>query len=497
MKIRGRIYLLFMLFAVALLGVGSLAASQDGPQVVGKLHPTLADTAVFTPQKQVSVIIQAEDLTELTAVVQANGGVITQDLHIIQALAVEIPAGRLLQIAARPDVRWISPNDQVASTGKPPKGGDSSTDFVNYYLDTLNVRSVWDMGYQGEGIGVAVIDSGISPVNDFDSRIVARIPFNSDLNVVDSYGHGTHVGGIVGGNGTNSNGAYTGVAPQANLFSLNVSNSDGMAYEADVVAAMQWVYDNKDAYNIRVVNLSINSTAVSSYHESPMDAAAEILWFNGVVVVASAGNSGTSAQIDTVSAAPANDPFIITVGSTNENGTSRKQDDTIPAFSATGWTLDYHWKPDIFAPGKDIVSVLAQNSKWKQDYPERVTPDGKYFKLSGTSMSAPMVSGAAALLLEAEPQLTPDQVKYRLTWAADVINGNPYLDVEKAITWQIYGNANTNLEASQLLWTGEEPVVWDSVAWNSVAWNSVAWNSVAWNSVAWNSVAWNSVSWDD
>jgi serine protease AprX len=305
------------------------------------------------------------------------------------------------------------------------------------------------------------------------------------------------VAGILGGNGDASDGFYLGIAPKVDLINLKVSDDFGQAYESDVVAAMQWVYDNKEQYNIRVVNMSINSTVASSYHNSPMSAAAEILWFNGVVVVVSAGNYWSDYDFNPVLAAPANDPFLITVGGTDEKGTTRINDDVIGNFSAFGTTLDGHFKPEIYAPGKNIISVLATSSTWDETHPDRVVLDGEYFRLSGTSMSAPMVAGAAALLLQAEPDLTPDQVKYRLINSAGWIGPGKYLDVFAAITTPTTNSANTDIEASQLLWTGDEPVVWGSVAWNSVAWNSVAWNSVAWNSVAWNSVAWNSVAWND
>jgi serine protease AprX len=353
------------------------------------------------------------------------------------------------------------------------------------------------MGLDGQGIAVAVIDSGIGTDKDFHKRLVARKNFYSNpRNVNDTFGHGTHVAGIIGGSGADSDGLYAGIAPGVNLISLKIGNNGGMAYESDAVEAMQWVLEHKDRYNIRVVNLSINSTVEQSYHDSPLGAAAEILWFNRVVVVASAGNTGK--EYNTISAAPASDPFVITVGAANENGDSNPANDTVASFSPSGTTLDDFVKPDIVAPGQGIVSVLSRRSDWDEEYPDRVVHDGQYFRLSGTSMSAPMVSGAVALLLQDEPHLTPDQVKYRLVNASSrSVDGQPYLDVYAVVTADTDGSLNTGLEASQLLWSGDEPVEWDSVNWNSVNWNSVNWNSVNWNSVNWNSVNWNSVAWND
>jgi len=385
----------------------------------------------------------------------------------------------------------------------------------NTYLDTLGVRSVWQQGITGGGITVAVIDSGIWVDADFmrlpgdycqpggcgSNRLKAGFSFNDQaVYTNDNYGHGTHVAGIIGGNGQKSGGFYQGVAPQVDLINLKVCDNYGMAYESDVVEAMQWVYENKDqpAYRIRIVNLSINSTVDQSYHTSPIDAAAEILWFNGVVVIASAGN-GSADGYNTINAAPANDPFIITVGAVDEGGTPDRVDDFIAGFSAYGTTLDGFNKPDLVAPGKDIVSVLAKESWWRNEYPGRFV-ENIYFRASGTSMSAPMVTGAVALLLQDEPHLTPDQVKFRLLNTGSLIsnavgNNYPYLDVYAAVNGTSTESANTGLVASQLLWSGTQPVTWGSVSWNSVSWNSVSWNSVSWNSVSWNSVSWNSTYW--
>ena len=275
---------------------------------------------------------------------------------------------------------------------------------------------------------------------------------------------------------------------------------------SNVVAGIQWVYENRTAYNIRVANLSLNSTVAESYHTSPLNAALEILWFNGVTVVVSAGNNGSTAS--GVLYPPANDPFVITVGAADDRGTVTITDDLMPSFSAYGNTVDGFAKPDLVAPGRNIVSLLASDdSNLVLNHPanEVTTNSGAtYFRMSGTSMASAVAAGAVALLLQDEPNLTPDQVKYRLkatankSWSGYTAQkaGAGYLDIVAAVNGTTTQNANTGISASQLLWTGTQPVVWGSVSWNSVSWNSVSWNSVSWNSVSWNSVSWNSVSWE-
>lgn len=234
------------------------------------------------------------------------------DLRIINAFAAEIPLRTIPALARSKDVHWVSLDGPVVTTDKPPKDPDPVVDYPpTYYLDTVDVQQVRELGYRGEGITVAVIDSGIAKGPDFEddptlkenhqtTRILTQLAFNHLLTANDNNGHGSHVAGIIGGNGANSGGVYTGIAPKVNLLSLNVSNYDGMAYESDTIAAIQWVLDNKDLYNIRVVNMSFNGTIQQSNHTSPMDAAAEILWFDGIVVVASAGNSGTEQEYNPV-----------------------------------------------------------------------------------------------------------------------------------------------------------------------------------------------------
>ena len=493
------------LLAFLLILVLTLAPAPADTQAAANVQPALLALAAEQPDAQARVIIQKSDnAVNLEGRITQMGGTVINDLHIINAIVAEMEVETAVDLAYDANVNWVSLDGAVENAGKPPKNPPPVSLPGTYFLDTLNVRPVWDMGYQGEGVTVAVIDSGIYMDNDFSTvpgkpftRVVRSMNFSDAQSTADTFGHGTHVAGIIGGHGGDSGGVYSGIAPKVNLISLRISDDTGMAYESDAVEAMQWALDNKDQYNIRVVNMSLNSLTPSSYHDSPMSAAAEILWFNGVVVVVSAGNSGGNEMYDTINSAPANDPFLITVGAMDEKGTSRRNDDSVPTFSAWGLTYDGHMKPEIYAPGKDIISVSSISSDWNLDHPERTILDHQYFRISGTSMSAPMVSGAAALLLQAEPNLTPDQVKYRLVQSAGWTSGWKYLDVYAMITTPTTGSSNTGLQASQLLWTGDEPVAWDSVNWGSVNWGSVNWGSVNWGSVNWGSVNWGSVSWDD
>ncbi len=382
---------------------------------------------------------------------------------------------------------------------------------VNYYLDTVNIRPVWAMGYEGQGVTVAVVDSGIDNKHaDFDvammnarSRILADAQFGGSGTDQDKYGHGTHVAGIIGGNGTRSDGLYVGVAPGVNLLDVRVSDNHGASTTTDVIAGLQWVLENKNVYNIRVVNLSLNGAAAESYHTSPLDAAVEILWFNEIVVVVSAGNNGNDGYIYP----PANDPFVITVGAADEMDTAVSDDDQLAAYSTYGLTESGDAKPDLVAPGHDIIAALSSKSDWPAEHPSHIVSapySSDYFRLSGSSMAAAITSGAAALLLQSEPYLNPDQVKYRLMATAQPFAepepgaaGAGYLDVYAAITTPTIESANTGTEASQLLWTGGDPITWGSVNWGSVNWGSVNWGSVNWGSVNWGSVNWGSVNWDD
>jgi serine protease AprX len=502
--IRSKLYKSIIFFLGLFVVTTLLGPATPTPTAV-KAQPILVQIAASDPDQTVNVIVQKmAGAAHVEKQVAELGGTAIQDLKIINALAARMSAGAALQISRLSNVRWVSLDAPVVSTAC-TKCIDTSK-LANAYIRAIKAEQVWNNSpyLQGKGIGVAVVDSGVNPNGDLYTsgvnRQVADIRFNSDANqsTSDGYGHGTHVASIVGGDGSESGGKYIGVAPAVNIVNVKVSNDDGSALMKDVVAGLQWVLQNKDTYNIRVVNLSLNSSVAESYHTSPLDAAVEILWFNKIVVVVSAGNRGNGAIYP-----PANDPFVITVGATDDRGTAALTDDVLATFSAFATTTDGIKKPDLVAPGTNIVARLVnQNMGLANAHPSNKV-DTQYFRMSGTSMAAPMVSAAVALLLQDEPGLTPDQVKFRLmatankTWPGynAAQSGAGYLDIYAAVRGTTTNSANTGLKASQLLTTGSTPITWGSVGWNSVGWNSVGWNSVGWNSVGWNSVGWNSDYW--
>jgi serine protease AprX len=260
--------------------------------------------------------------------------------------------------------------------------------------------------------------------------------------------------------------------------------------------AILWAVINRDTYNIRVMNLSLSASVQESYVTSPIDAAVEYAWLKGIVVVVAAGNSGPNSALY----APANDPFVITVGATDDHGTTSIADDTLASFSSFGTTQNGFSKPELVAPGRHIITTLAPNSNFALNYPSFVVGSG-YIQLSGTSMAAPMVSGVAALYLECNPMVRPGQLKALLLATARPIaaagTGAGYPSAALAIDHLgLVGNANHGIDPNNFLKVmylqanslqSLPSVSWDSVSWDSVSWDSVSWDSIAWNAVSWES----------
>lgn len=305
----------------------------------------------------------------------------------------------------------------------------------------IKAPPVWNLGNHGKGIGIAVLDTGIYPHPDLTTPVNRIVAFKDYVNrktwAYDDNGHGTHVAGCAAGNGARSKGRYTGSAPKANLVGLKVLDKHGSGNLSDILAAIQFVIDNRKKFNIKVMNLSLGATGKHSYKNDPLCQAAEKAWAAGIVVCAAAGNSGPGSG--TVST-PGIDPVIITVGAENTRRTIRINDDIIARFSGRGPTADRLTKPDVVAPGVNIISLRAPGSTAdKQQAGSRV---GKsYFVLSGTSMATPICSGIAALMIHKKPGITPDAVKRALKATARKIGsyspnaqGNGLVDAQSAVT---------------------------------------------------------------
>ncbi|HEY3312834.1 MAG TPA: S8 family peptidase [Anaerolineales bacterium] len=379
-------------------------------------------------EHQASFIIQAAN-TELAArLVQAHGGEITSRLEIINAVAANLSDQEAAQLRLEDGIIAITPNGQVNSSDSDrsvkPAGQDSYKDVpVTDYPDVTGADEVWARGVNGSGVTVAVLDTGLSEMPQLTrdeknnpGRIVAWKDFiEKSKRPVDPNGHGTHVAGIIANSEKGADGEWNGMAPGVDLVGVRVLNEEGAGTYETVINGLQWVIEHKEHFNIRVVNLSLVSPVQSPYWADPLDQAVTATWAKGLTVIVAAGNSGPGAMSISV---PGNNPYVVTVGAFTDNfSPSDWNDDYIAPFSAAGPTLDGFSKPDLVAPGGHIVSVTPQDSFLAREYPDNRL-QGNYFKLAGTSQATAVVSGMAALVIAQDSELTPNQVKMRLTSTA-------------------------------------------------------------------------------
>ncbi|MCP8617329.1 S8 family peptidase [Salirhabdus salicampi] len=436
----------------------------------------------------VSVIVSTSDNDSVVEETEALGGHVTAKWDFINAFAVEIPENQIETLATIKGVRAVTPNNMAIET-KSDTEEDFTATLANVYNEAIRATKAWEKGLTGEGIGIAVIDSGVTKekgqVNDFKDRLEV-VEVNSETEyMADKFGHGTHVAGIAGGDGNAQDGKYIGVAPGADIISVKVSNDEGMATEEDIVNGLQWVLENKDEHNIRVVNISSQVATQQHYTESALNAAVEVLWHNGIVVVVSAGNRG--GEDCSTCYAPANDPFVITVGALEDNETAKINDDVLASFSSYGETLDGFMKPEVMAPGSDIVSFMPSGFI-KKEMKDRVVDD-YYFRMSGTSMSAPMVAGAAAIILQELPDLTPDQVKWLLMETGEKIEGidTPIVQIDKATAYQKdvtkIPSANEGVELSPFIDADDEDVLFNNISWSNISWSNISWSNISWSNL--------------
>ena len=483
---------------------------------------SLLDAAAANPNEKFQVIVQGR--IGVTSSTVANDVLAENDhdrasgdgararlkarFRAIDGVATELKGKTLLRLAGKPYVLSITPDAPLASTAY--ENGEM-------WRQTADIVSLWGtvLNPAPASPAIAIVDSGIdaTKVADFGTRVVAAVNLSSLAPGAtgDQEGHGTMVAGLAAGAAA----LHPGVAKTAPLVDVRTSDGNGQSLTSDVVAACDWILAHKSAYNIRVANLSMAGSTQTSFRIDPIDKAIEQLWFNGIVVVTAAGNHGTDGSAVDMSFAPGNDPFVISVGATDQHQTADSADDTIAPWSAYGHSLDGFAKPDLSAPGRYMIAPVPTTALFSTLLPDRVVAPG-YMWMSGTSFAAPIVAGAAAQILARHPGWTPDQVKGALMltarylpdagWAAGVGE----VDAAAASAVAAPPNPNENLNAfvvtdpatgalsfDDTTWaaTVSSNANWSSANWSSANWSSANWSSANWSSANWGSANWGSANW--
>ena len=352
---------------------------------------------------------------QIANIINANQGRVQRELALFPALVVELPGSGVEELARH---YWV----QKIWRDLPARA------LLDVAVPTVGAAASQQMGYTGDGVVVAVIDTGIAPHPDLiaeENRILAWKDYVADKNEpYDDNGHGTHVAGIIAGNGRSSRRRYVGMAPKARLVGIKVLDGEGSGALSNVVAGIEWCLQNKEHLNVKVINLSLGTTAQESYRTDPLCRAVAAAWRSGIFVCAAAGNSGPDPRSIN---SPGISPVVITVGNIDDRNTLDPSDDRLNQSSSGGPTIDNLAKPDLVAPGTEITSLSNRSG---------------YRTLSGTSMSTPMVAGAAAQILQKNPHWSPDRIKQALvktarnTGLGPNLQGAGALDLSKLFTEQ-------------------------------------------------------------
>ena len=544
--------------------VGSSSPVWSQPADAARLDPLLqVRSTQLTGRSRVIVEFRGDPDVR---VITRHRGLAGRQLPGSRAQVADVDNASLSRLAHEPQVLWVGPDRETFPTLERTGAAIAST----------LVRE--ELGLTGKGVGVAVVDSGITAYHDdlylagsrtarASSRVVHFRDFTRETGArswsteqaSDDYGHGTHVAGIIAGNGFDSDGARIGVAPKANLVGLKVLDADGHGYISDVIAAIDHAIAVRLVYNIRVINLSVASGVFESYNSDPLTRAAKRAVDAGIVVVAAAVNLGTDAeghrQIGGITS-PGNAPWVLTVGAASHQGTPRRSDDSVARFSSRGPTwIDFAAKPDLLAYGVGIESLSDPHSTLYSTYGDylldgtRPTPYRPYLSMTGTSMAAPVVAGTVALMLEENPQLTPNAVKAILQYTAELRAGESFLaqgagvinalgavrmarffespaggapdpvdTIEhERIAWSehiTWGNARmgggiplpgSNAWALGVTWGAEAtsrglPIVWgakddDNIVWSTKGDDNIVWSTKGDDNIVWSTGAADQVLW--
>ncbi len=504
---------------------------------------------------KVIVLARSGELEAAAHAVQAAGGSIQSELTAVGGLTARVEESELPVVASDASVLSVTPNAtlKLLSNSTGPYNGQQDSDSLFNLENDIGVRTVWNHD-TGSGIGVALIDSGVSPVEGLDNpgQVIQGPDLteesqNPSLAHLDTFGHGTFMAGIIAGHdpgvdpATNegNSAAFLGVAPDATVVSVKVADSHGMTDVSQVIAGIDWVVQNaKDpGLNIRVLNLSFGTDSNQSYLVDPLAYAAEVAWKAGIVVVVSAGNDGTRSDGLTD---PADDPYILAVGADSPNGPSPNAA-AIPSFSSWG---NGTRNPDIVAPGAHVQSLADPGSYVDGNFGSTGSISSRFFRGSGTSEAAAFVSGCAALLIQEYPNFTPDQIKAVLVSTANRIPAvSPQVQGAGVINFRsasgpvsgstepsavatpqsfrsstgtgtlaaargtdtitlkgvtlsgstdIMGNA---VNTAQLATEEADGTAWNGGEWNGVAWAGSSWSGSSWSTRTWTGDDWSGSSW--
>jgi serine protease AprX len=502
-----------VLTALAAMLVVPMASSaapgvSDGSAIVPK---SLLTQAAANPLQQFNVIVQgdkgakgAQDDTSY------SGGKVKKRFLTIAGVSASISGANLLKLAKYPHVTAITPDATVRASGYEDSTMWLDSTDMSILQNSFDPNTGEITGPAPQAPTIAIVDSGVQKRADFGDRLVAQVDMCSLCTSGggdDQEGHGTMVAGVAAGSGK-----YGGGARNAKLVSIRTANANGESRMSDVIAAADWIKQNARQYGIRVANFSLAGATETSFRVDPLDKAVEALWFDGIVVVAAAGNHGSASGPVSESFAPGNDPFVITVGALDQHMTSDPGDDTVPSWSAYGMTMDGFHKPDVSAPGRYMVAPVPTTASIPGTVPDRVIEPG-YMWMSGTSFSTPVVSAAAAQILARHPNYTPDQVKGALMLTANYLPNDSAMaggvgEIDGAVAASIDDPPNPN-EGFQAF-VKNDPItgakVFDAVSWNEyvkanaswaqASWNAASWAEASWNAASWAEASWNAASWN-
>jgi serine protease AprX len=520
--LRGRYLILAaVLLAVLALPAAALADNEPTGTIDTSVQTVLEATGGTVA---VPVIVEAPGALDQVRTIIPLGVDITS-IPLVDSLAAYLTPDEIATLGSQAFVLSIVADNQVHGFSY-----QSTMDITNLSIGLGDVKAPAAGGPAGAGVGVAVLDTGVAVSGDLaSSRITGWKDFVDDqATPYDDAGHGTFVAGLIAGDGTASlplenNGLATvqfrGVAPAANIIGIKVLDEAGQGRTSALIAGIAWAIAHKDEYNIRVMNISIGGNATGPVDKDPVARAVEAAWKDGITVVCAAGNEGDFGAGSVLS--PGNDPFVITVGATDTKQTATTADDTVPSYSSLGPTLfDEVAKPDIVAPGQRLVSLRAPGSYIDVNFPANIVPlasyaptatgESSYLMLSGTSASAPVAAGAAALMIGKDPSLTPDDVKVRMMATADKVagastnqQGAGLLDADEALASTAH---STGYALSAFLGDGKkvfsqgdynkwEKRSWEKYGWTKYKWTKYKWTKYKWTKYKWTEIVWTKYKW--